>query len=164
MLVAQTVTVSMLATGRPRAVMLWGWGHFVVYGAAVFAVARLGLPAVAIAAVVVHTTFLIISYVQLHHGSVRLAFKSIAKDVLPAAASSAWLAVAALPVSMLASTLGISILPYLLLVAVAGGAGYFLGLRLWFPTELRDLGVFMGRLLPARAHRALRRLQPQSAA
>jgi lipopolysaccharide exporter len=164
MLVAQTVTVSMLATGRPRAVMLWGWGHFVVYGAAVFAVARLGLPAVAIAAVVVHTTFLIISYIQLHHGSVRLAFKSIAKDVLPAAASSAWLAVAALPVSMLASTLGIPILPYLLLVAVAGGAGYFLGLRLWFPTELRDLGVFMGRLLPARAHRALRRLQPQSAA
>ena len=168
MLVAQTVTVAMLATGRPRAVMLWGWAHFVVYGAAVFAVVRLGLPAVAIAAVIVHTTFLIIAYLQLHHGRVRLAFKALAKDVLPAAASCVCLAAVALPVSMLASTLGIPILPYLLIIALAGGTGYFLSLRLWFPTELGELGVFMGRLLPARAHRAFSRcvvrLQTQSAA
>lgn len=168
MLVAQTVTVTMLATGRPRAVMLWGWGHFFVYGGAVFAVARLGLPAVAIAAVTVHTTFLIISYLQLHHGSVRRAFKAVTKDLLPAAASSVCLAAVALPVSMLASTLGIPVLPYLLIIALAGGTGYFLSLRLWFPTELRDLGLFVGRLLPARAHRVFSgfivRLQTQSTA
>ena len=69
MLVAQAVTVAMLATGRARAVMWWGWGHFLAYGAAVFAVARLGLTAVAVAAVVVHTTFLIISYLLLVRGS-----------------------------------------------------------------------------------------------
>jgi PST family polysaccharide transporter len=157
MLVAQAVTVAMLANGRPRAVMLWGWGHFFAYAAAVFAVAHLGLPAVAIAAVVVHTTFLIIIYVQLYHGRVRQAFKALVKDVLPSAASSVCLAAVALPVSMLASTLDVPILPYLLVIAFAGATGYFLSLRLWFPTELRDLGLFMGRLLPVRAHRVFMR-------
>lgn len=168
MLVAQAVTVAMLANGRPRAVMLWGWGHFFAYAGAVFAVARLGLPAVAIAAVTVHTTFLIIAYVQLYHGRVRQAFKAVVTDVLPAAASSVCLAAVALPVSILASTLSIPILPNLLIVALAGGTGYFVSLRLWFPSELRDLGLFVGRLLPARAHRVfsgfIARPQTQSTA
>ena len=153
MLVAQAVTVAMLSAGRPRAVSRWGWAHFFAYAGAVFAVARLGLPAVAIAAVTVHTTFLIIAYLQLYHGSVRRAFNAFAKDLLPAAVSSAGLAVVALPVSLLASTLGIPILPYLLIVALVGGSGYFVGMRLRFPTELRALTGFVGRLLPARAHR-----------
>jgi lipopolysaccharide exporter len=153
MLVVEAVTVAMLATGRARAVSWWGWGHFLVYGTAVFAVSRFGLIAIAIAAAAVHTIFLIISYVLLHHGRLRDAFKTLATDVLPAAASSVGLAAVALPVSVLASTLGIPMLPYLLFVAVAGGAGYFLSLRLWFATELRHLGVLAGRVLPARIHR-----------
>ncbi len=153
MLVAQAVTMAMLANGRPRAVMLWGWSHFFAYAGAVYAVARLGLPAVAIAAVTVHTTFLLIAYVQAYHGRVRHAFNAFVTDILPAAASSVCLAAVALPVSVLASALGIPILPYLLVVGLAGATGYFVGLRLWFPDELRDLGLFVGRLLPARAHR-----------
>ena len=168
MLVAEAVTVAMLATGRARAVMWWGWGHFLAYGAAVFAVARLGLPAVAVAAVVVHTTFLIISYLLLAHGHLRQAFKTLAKDVLPAAACSVGLAAVALPVSVFASTLGIPTVLYLLIIALAGGAGYFLSLRLWFPNELRHLGLLAGRLLPMRVHRLFGRFivrpQPQSAA
>ena len=168
MLVSQAVTVSMLATGRARAVMRWGWGHFLVYGGAVFAVARLGLPAVALAAVVVHVTFLIISYLLLVRGNLRRAFKTLAEDTLPAAASCVGLLAVALPVSVFASTLGAPVLPYLLIVAIAGGAGYFLSLRLWFPNELRHLGLLAGRLLPARVHRLCVRFivrpQPQSAA
>jgi O-antigen/teichoic acid export membrane protein len=168
MLVAQAVTVAMLAAGRPRAVSRWGWSHFFVYAAAVFAVARLGLPAVAIAAVTVHTTFLIISYLQLYHFGVGRAFKAFAKDLLPATVSSACLAAVALPASMLASSLGIPILPYLLLITLAGSLGYFVSMRLWFPAQLRDLAGFVGRLLPARAHRLfggrIMRPQAQSAA
>ena len=168
MLVAQAVTVSMLSSGRPRAVALWGWGHFFVYGGAVFAVAHLGLPAVAAAAVVVHTTFLMIAYFILYHGSASRALTGAAKDLLPAGASCVLLAAVALPASVLASTLGIPILPYLLIVAIAGSTGYFVSLRLWFPNELRELGVFGGRLLPARLRRmvswAAGRPQPQSAA
>lgn len=168
MLVAQAVTVAMLGTGRARAVMWWGWGHFLAYGAAVFVVAPFGLAAIAIAAAVVHTAFLLISYLQLHHGRVRQAFKTLTKDILPAAASSLGLAAVALPVSVFASTLGIPMLPYLLLITLAGGAGYFLSLRLWFAGELRRLGLLAGRLLPARTHRLFDRFtarpQPQSAA
>ena len=90
MLVAEAVTVAMLATGRARAVMWWGWGHFLVYGGCRF---RRGSPwsvAVACAAVVVHTTFLMIAYLQLHHGRLRRAFKTLAKDVLPAASAREW--------------------------------------------------------------------------
>lgn len=164
MLVAQAVTVSMLSTGRPRAVSRWGWAHFFAYAGAVFAVARLGLAAVALAAVIVHTTFLIIIYVQLYHGGVRQAFKALANDLLPAAVSCACLGVVALPASMLASRLGTPIVPYLLIVAVAGATGYFVSLRLWFPNELRNLGVFVGRLMPTRAQRVFGRriVRPQT--
>ena len=151
MLLAQTVTVAMLATGRARTVMLWGWGHFLAYGAVVFVVARLGLSAVAIAAVAVHTTFLIISYVLLARGRIRLSLKALANDVLPAGASSIGLAAVAVPVSIV--TMNIPVLPYLFIIALAGGAGYFLTLRLWFPTHLHRLGSLARRLLPARVYR-----------
>ena len=59
-------------------------------------------------------------------------------------------------------------LPYLLIVALAGGVGYFLSLRLWFPSELRHLGLLARRLLPVRVHRVFGRFivrpQTQSAA
>lgn len=168
MVVAQAATVAMLATGRARAMMWWGWGHFLVYGGAVFVVARLGLPAVAAAAVVVHVTFLLISYLMMTRGSVRQAFKTVADDVLPALACCVGLAAAALPVNVLASKLGIPVLPYLLMIAVAGGAGYLLSLRLFFPSQLRHLGLLAQRLIPPRTHRLLSRFalrpQPHSAA
>ncbi len=166
MLMAQAVTVGLLAIGRARAVMLWGWGHFLIYGAAVFAVARLGLPAVAVAAVVVHTAFLIIAYVLLARGSIRQAFKELARDVLPATVGSIGLAAVAVPVDLL--TLGVPMLGYLLIIALAGGAGYFFTLRLWFPAELHGLSLLAGRVLPVRLHRLFGRFiarpQAQSAA
>ena len=124
--------------------------------------------AVAVAAVVVHTTFLVISYLQLAAASPpRRSRRSPRTFFPPQPAPSGSLAVA-LPVSVFASTLGIPVVPYLLIIAVAGGAGYFLSLRLWFPNELRHLGLLAGRLLPVRAHRLFGRFivrpQPQSAA
>lgn len=168
MLVAEAVIVSLLASGRARAVAWWGWGHFLAYGAGVFAVAHLGLPAVAGAAVVIHTVFLIVAYLQLHHGSPRRAFNALAADILPALACSVGLAAVALPVSVGASRLGIPTLPYLLMTSLAGGAGYLLSLRLWFPSELVHLRRLGRRLLPGPPRRLLGRLlsrpQPQSAA
>ena len=167
MLVAEAVIVAMLGTGRARAVMWWGWGHFLVYGAAVFAVAHLGLPAVACAAVVVHTTFLIISYLQLHHGYLRRALTTLAKDVLPAGSLLRRARGRGAAGQHVRVDAGHSQLPYLLIIAIAGGAGYFLSLRLWFPNELRHLGLLAGRLLPVRVNRLFGRFivrpQPQSA-
>lgn len=168
MLVSEAITVTMLGTGRARAVMWWRWGHFLAYGAAVFAVARLGLTAIAVAAVVVHTTFLIISYLLLFNGCLRRAFTTLAEDVLPAGACSVALAAVALPVSMFASTMGIPMIPYLIIIAIAGGAGYFISMRFWFPNEFCHLGLLAGRVLPVRVLRLFSRFvvrsQPQSAA
>jgi lipopolysaccharide exporter len=167
MLVAEALVVAMLATGRARAVMKWGWCHFLAYAAIVFTVAPLGLTAIAIAAALVHTTFLMISYLQLVRGSLRRAFTTLAKDLVPAAASSVGLATVAIPASVFASKLSTPTVLYLFIIALVGGAGYFLSLRLWFPNQLRHLGRLAGRLLPARTHRLFSRFivrpQPQSA-
>jgi PST family polysaccharide transporter len=167
MVVAEAAIVALLGTGRARAVMWWGWGHFLAYAGIVFAIARLGLPAIALAAVGVHTVFMMIAYLQLERGCVRRAIKTLARDVLPAGASCVGLAAVALPVSGLASMVGIPTVPYLLCIAVAGGAGYFLSLRVWFPTELRHLGLLARRVLPSRAQRLIGRFavrrEPQSA-
>ena len=95
-----------------------GLGAFLRLRRSRFRCGPLRSTAVAVAAVTVHTIFLIISYLQLHHGCVRRAFKAVTKDLLPAAASSVCLAAVALPVSVLASTLGIPVLPYLLIIAL----------------------------------------------
>jgi hypothetical protein len=70
----------------------------------------------------------------------------------------------ALPLSVFASTLGIAMLPYLLTVGLAGGTGYLLSLRLWFPSELRHLRILAGHLVPVRAHRLFGRfiVRPQT--
>jgi lipopolysaccharide exporter len=157
MLLADAVAVAMLATGQARAVARWGWGHFLAYGAAVFATAPFGLPAVALAAAAVHTVFLVIAYIQLQQGCVRRALATLANDILPAAACSVGFAVVAVPISVFVASLGIPTFPYLIIVAVAGGAGYFATLRLWFPSELRHLGLLAQRLLPSRTHRVFSR-------
>jgi hypothetical protein len=112
--------------------------------------------------------FLIIAYLQMHHGSVRRAFNALAKEVFPAIACSVGFAAVALPVSVGASRLGIPTLPYLLATILAGGVGYVLSLRLWFPSELRHLRHLVRRLLPGRTQRLLGRFisrpEPQSAA
>ena len=168
MLLADAVAVAMLATGQARATARLGWGHFLAYGAAVFATAPFGLAAVALAAAAVHTAFLVISYIQLQQGCFRRALATLSNDILPAAGCSVGLAVVALPISVFVGSLGIPTFPYLLIVAVAGGAGYFVSLRLWFPSELRHLGLLAQRLLPSRAHRLFSRFvvraEPQSTA
>ncbi len=163
MLVAQAVTVAMLGTGRAKAVMGWGWAHFLAYGGAVFAVARLGLTAIAVAAVVVHTTFLIVAYVLLARGSPQPGFQGAREGRSSRRSLLVGFAAVALPLSAIASTLGIPMLPYLLIVTVSGGAGYLLSLRLWFPTELHQFSGVAARLLPARVRRVFGRfLVPQT--
>lgn len=158
MLVAEAARISLLGTGRARAAMWWGWGHFLIYGSAVFALALFGLPTVAFAAVAVHMSFLLIAYAQLYHGRLREAFRALLKDVLPAGASCVGLAALALPASALANKLGIPTIPYLLIIALAGGAGYFVSLRLFFPTELGHLRLLAKRVVPSRAQHAFGRL------
>jgi O-antigen/teichoic acid export membrane protein len=163
MLIAYATGMVLLATGRPRAVMCYGWGHFAVYATAVFALTKLGIGAVAIGAAVVHTGFLFVCYLLLTRGSIREALRTLSRDLLPAGASCVGLAAAAIPASLGLSTLHVATFPYLVGVALAGGVGYLVTLRVCFPQALQGILALASRLLPHQTHRfiALLGVRPQ---
>ena len=156
-LVADTVGSALMASGRARSVMAFGWGHFVVYATAVFFTAPLGIVAVAIAASVVHTLFLVISYVLLLRGQSSSAFARLWHDVKPALVCSVAPAIAALPFSLLLRSLALAPLPYVLAVSAVGVCSYVLALRLVYPESFRGLGRLAGHLLPSPGSRRWRR-------
>jgi len=83
-LVIDTAGATLMASGRARAVMGFGWGHFVTYALVVFFVAPLGITAIAIGASAVHTAFLLVSYVLMMHGTGRPPMRRLWHDVKPA--------------------------------------------------------------------------------
>ena len=91
--------------------MGYGWSHFVSYGLAVFFVAPHGITAVAVAAAVVHTAFVLVAYVLLMKdrrerrvGRIALALKELWNDIAPAAVACSVLAATAVPMRRTPST------------------------------------------------------------
>ena len=161
MLVATAIGVVLLATGRPQAVMWWGWAHFATYAIAVFALTRFGLGEVAVGAALVHTVFLLVAYLQLANGSVRGAVRTFVRDLFPATASCIGLAAAAIPAGLLLSSLHVATLPWLVGVSLAGVVGYLVTLRTFFPEALRGILALAHRLLPRQTHRFITLFEPR---
>lgn len=168
-LVIDTVGVALGASGRPRALMAYGWAHFAAYATAVTLVVPLGLAAVAAAAAVVHTVFLVIAYLLLFNGSTTRALSSLLHDVCPAIASSIGLAAVAVPTGVALSRAHVASLWYLAATTVLGLGAYLVTVRLCFPSSFRRLRALADRvLLTGRIRMVVRRaranLAPQSAA
>lgn len=161
MCVASALLAALLASGRPRGMMRWGWAHFAVYAGSVFVLARVGLDAVAIGAAVVHTGFLLICYVLLVHGSVTRAAKLLTKDLMPALASCIGLAALALPISAIVSQLHLPTFPSLVAIALAGAIGYMVALWLCFRQTIIDLLPLARRVLPGRTAALVARFAPR---
>jgi lipopolysaccharide exporter len=160
-LVIDAAGSTLMASGRPRALQGFGWAHFGAYGLAVLIVAPLGIVAVAIAAAVVHTLFLLVAYVLLLHGSGERPLRRLWDDIEPAVVCCAALAAVAVPASLALNAAHVEPVPYLAAVSLLGGGGYLLSLRIFFPAALRSLQRFAGRLLPRNPLRGLtRRLAP----
>jgi lipopolysaccharide exporter len=160
-LVIDVAGAALMASGRPRAVMGFGWGHFAVYALAVFFTAPSGIVAVAIAAAVVHTLFMLVAYGLLLRGSSERLLPCVWHDIKPAAVSCAVLAVAAVPASLALRGAHVATVPYLGAVSLLGAAAYLLTLRICFPASLRSLRSFAGHLLPRNPLRGVtRRLAP----
>jgi O-antigen/teichoic acid export membrane protein len=162
MLIAAVIGVVLLASGRPRAVMWYGWGHFAVYATAVWALTKFGIGIVAVGAAVVHTAFLFIAYLLLARGSLREAAATFGRDVLPATVSCLGLAVAGILTSIGLRGLDVATLAYLVLVALAGGAGYIVTLRICFPDALQSVLALAHRLLPRQTHRFIALFEPRA--
>jgi len=158
-LMIDAVGATLMASGRARAMMTFGWVHFILYGTAVFLVAPLGLNAVATAAAVVHGAMLLWAYkLMLNEGGLK-PFRQLWRDIAPATLCSVALAAAALPTSLALHAAHVPAFPQLALITLVGGTAYLITLRAFSPESWRTLSKIVGLLLPrARLPRVIRRL------
>jgi lipopolysaccharide exporter len=147
-LVIDTAGVQMAAGGRSRAMLGFGVGHFAIYAVAVWFVAPHGIADVAIAAAVVHTAFLLVSYVIMLWGSPDRPIRHLVTDVAPALVASIALAAVAVPASLALSAAHTPVLAQVAVVGLAGGGAYLVTLRACFATAWRELVSSTRRMLP----------------
>jgi lipopolysaccharide exporter len=149
-LVIDSAGAALMAAGRSRALMAFGWGHFVVYAIAVFFVSPKGIVAVAIAAACVHSAFLFVSYALVVRGTGANPVATLWRDIKPAIVSSIAPAGAALPVSEGLRSAHVPAPLYVTVTSLAGALAYLLVLRVCFPASMRSLRGFVGHLTPRR--------------
>lgn len=147
-LVIDTAGVALAAAGRSRAMLGFGMAHFVVYATVVWFVSPDGISAVAVAAAVVHTTFLIVSYCVMLARSPERPLRCLVRDVAPATVASVGLALVAVPASLALSTTHVPVILNLMMVGLVGIGGYLLTLRVGFPPALRELRSALRRMIP----------------
>lgn len=141
---------ALMARGRARALLGYGVAHFVVYAAAVLAVAHLGITAVALAGSVVHGIFLIVAYIVLLRGLVSSPMRVLWQDLAPATTACIALFAAAAPTDLGLSAADAPALIQMVGVGIAGSLSYLIALRVWFPASARDLASAIRRILPSR--------------
>ena len=148
-LVIDAVGVALMASGRPRALLGFGFGHFGVYAGAVLLATPWGLAGVAGAATVVHTAFMVVAYRLMVRGTDESWVHHMWADVGPAIVGSLGLVAVAVPVSIGLSAAGTPTLVQLVAVTLVGLGGYALTLRLTFPTAFATIVMLVRRVLPS---------------
>lgn len=152
-LVIDSAGTALMALGRPRALLNFGIAHFATYVGSVVLVAHLGLTAVAIAAAVIHAAYMIIAYAIMLRGGLRVTAAGLWGDVGPATSCCLAMAVAMLPVALLASAAQLPAPLALVCTGAIGATVYLLTLRSGFSQSWGDLVVLVRKLLPADAVR-----------
>lgn len=157
-LVINAVGTVLMAKGRMHALLGYGMSHFIVYGLAVLLVVKHGIVAVAVAAAVVHSAFLVVAYVLMLRGESERPLHRLGSDLAPAVVCCLALAACALPLHLLLSSADAPAIVQLLLVGVAGLAAYLVALRVGYPTTAAKLGAAAEQVLPARVVRQAKRV------
>jgi lipopolysaccharide exporter len=152
-LVIDAAGSTLMAAGRPRAVLGFGWAHFAAYAAAVYCTASLGLTAVAASAAAVHTAFVFVAYRLMLPDQRRQVPRRIWGDVGPAVTSCLALAAVSVPLTLAFSAAQAPPILELPAVGLAAAAAYGVVLRWAFPSTWRLLVTFIGHLIPARWRR-----------
>ncbi len=143
------IGVALMASGRPRALLGFGVGHFVAYALAVLVASRFGLAGVAAAASIVHTAFLGVAYTMLLRGTGRPLLRTMWAEVGPAIGACAGLVAVAVPVALGLSAAGAPALVQIALVTVAALGAYAATLRLCFPSSWADVVTVARRVVPS---------------
>jgi lipopolysaccharide exporter len=150
----------LMAEGRSRALLGFGWAHFVSYAGLVWIGASFGIVAVSIAASVDHAIFLVVAYVVMLRQPIGQALRRLWEDVGPAVVCCLACAAVAVPISVALSTLmHAPPVPYLAAVTIPAAIAYVLTLKLCFPEPWRTMRVFAEHVLPQRRPSLLRRVR-----
>jgi len=152
-LVIDGIGTTLMAAGRPKALLGYGWAHFIVYAGAVALVAPSGVVAVAIAATVVHVVFLLVAYGVLLRGMVERPLRQLWGDVGPATTASLALVAVAVPLQLALDGAGSPVLLTTGAVLLAGAAAYVAVMRIAFPAGWRDMMMLLRRVVPSRRDR-----------
>lgn len=147
-LVINAVGTVLMATGRARALLGFGVGHFLAYGVTAFLVVPFGITAVAIDAAVVHSLFLLVAYWVMLRDERERFLGRLWGDIAPATVSCLGLAAIALPVSAGLTALGLPSALWLLVLGLVAIPPYLLTLRLLFPEAWRTQRGVLKRVLP----------------
>ncbi len=147
-LVIDAAGTVLMARGRARALLGYGFAHFAVYGLTVLVVARWGIIAVAIDAAIVHTLFLIVAYVVILDDTAQEPLRRLWDDVAPALVSCIGLAVVALPTSAALTATGLPAVPWLLALGAIGSVAYLITLRLCFPEAWSSQRSALEQIVP----------------
>ncbi len=152
-LVEDAVGTTLMAAGRPRALLFYGWSQFLVYAGAILLVAPYGVVAVSVAAAGVHVVFLVAAYGVLLRDYVDSPLGQLWSDISPASVAS--LAAVGVAVSVTWALTAVGAPPGLevLLVSIAGAPVYLIVLRTFFRASWGDLTTLVRRVLPERVSR-----------
>lgn len=147
-IVTESVGPALMAEGRARSLLGFGWAHFLAYAGGVLFATRYGLTGVAIAAAVVHTAFLFLAYVLMLRGTDESLFRRLWRDAGPATVSCLSFAAVAVPTSMALTAAGAPAAVLLVAVAATGGPAYLITLRVLFPEVWRTAFAMLRRVVP----------------
>lgn len=148
-IVIDAIGVALMASGRPRALLGFGVGHFVTYALAVLVASRFGLAGVAAAASIVHTAFLGVAYTIMLRDTGQPPLRTMWAEIGPATGACAGLVAVAVPVALGLSAAGVPALVQIALVTVAALGAYAAALRLWFPSSWTDVVAVARRVVPS---------------
>ncbi len=149
-LVIDAVGATLMAAGRAKAMLGYGWAHFAVYAAVIVVVAGQGIVAVATAAAVVHVIFLVVAYAVLLHGQLEHPLRRLWDDVAPALVASLAFLAAAFALRAVLAPLTLPAIVEMALVGAVALPAYLVTLRLVFPTVWRENSPLVAKMLPDR--------------
>jgi O-antigen/teichoic acid export membrane protein len=136
---------TMLAAGKPVALLVFNVVQLIAFAALVFLTAPLGLTWVCAAVASFRVAVVVASYRLMAH-QIGVPARQLYADVAPALIASAALLCAALPLASSFDSAGAPVPVTLAAAAVIGGAVYLGVLRAGFRTAFDDLRLLAGRL------------------
>jgi O-antigen/teichoic acid export membrane protein len=149
-IVIDAVGAVLMAAGRTRAMLGYGFAHFAVYvGAVLFASSR-GLAAVCVAAVSVHVVFVVVAYELMLRDRRERTLRLLWDDISAACLSCVVLLAIAWPVHMALDRTGTAPLLHMLVVCAVACLSYLAALRRLDGDAWSDAMAVLRRVLPER--------------